>query len=549
MDLRLIIAVLLWIMVFSVALYPVFKAGEFTEKHWVRSFLVFCVLLAVALPAWRWRSLMYNGEINVDEGSEISKGLKYLYDPIPWRSVDGITCGPLSTWVILWAPLLGLKLSYFTIRITGILLIFCSGVGVSLSLKEIVGRRFSMIAVLPALTLFLTTLNFDFVTCALEYLPVALSSWAIYFTLSYYGSQKCMKPFLVGLLTGAMPFTKLQSAPSAVFIFLICGGLVFLKKQTQKKEMWKDWVFLALGGVTVPILVLVPVIYAGMWSAFLNFYIFCGVTYKSQAQGGSAVDFILKGNPDFGFYLVAMSVGAALLLLFVRKSLRVQEWVIGLMVYLAYCGILVFSVFRSGFNFPHYLIFLVMPTVLLFGWLLRGMLSLEDPSVLHRHRKIAGAILGAVLFLQGVNAAQEYGRNPMLLKNWGVEQNAVVPVLLRYAKPGDSMAIWGWANKLHAFTGIRPATRFIGTTYVTDPSPNYNRHRELFLEDLKKDNPKLFVDAIDEFRWPTWPPGALARHDMLPELAEWVRRNYTLVADVQTAPNRLPVRIYLRKES
>jgi hypothetical protein len=36
---------------------------------------------------------------------------------------------------------------------------------------------------------------------------------------------------------------------------------------------------------------------------------------------------------------------------------------------------------------------------------------------------------------------------------------------------------------------------------------------------------------------------------MLPELAAWIREEYQLVADVQTAPNRLPVRIYVRKNS
>ncbi len=100
----------------------------------------------------------------------------------------------------------------------------------------------------------------------------------------------------------------------------------------------------------------------------------------------------------------------------------------------------------------------------------------------------------------------------------------MVPTLLKLSQPGDSMAIGRWCNKLHAFPGLRPSTRFIGTSYVTDPSPHYSRHRELFLQELRKVRPKLFLDAIDEFRWPTWPAGASASHTTIPELAEWVAK-------------------------
>ena len=85
--------------------------------------------------------------------------------------------------------------------------------------------------------------------------------------------------------------------------------------------------------------------------------------------------------------------------------------------------------------------------------------------------------------------------NPFYLKNCGEEKNGVVPTLLKLSQPRDSMAVWGWCNKLHAFSGLRPSTRFIGTSYVTDPSPHYNRHRELFLQELRKVRPKLFLDV------------------------------------------------------
>jgi hypothetical protein len=548
MDSRLIIAVCSVLVLGWIAVYPVLKKGSLTRAQWWVCSLGFFIVLGMALPAWRWRSLMYNGEINVDEGTGVAMGLKYLYDPIPWRSVDGITCGPLSTWVTLWPPLIGHKLSYFSFRVTGLFLIFAAQAGVTLSLREIVGRRFALMAGLPALMLLLTSLNFDFVCFALEYLPMAMSVWAIFLILSYYRSQHWMKVLLIGTITGAMPFSKLQSAPSAIVLFLISAGIVFVCQSKSNGKRINDWLWLAVGGLLVPTLILVPVIMAGAWLEFLNFYLFCGASYKSQATSASAVEFLLRGNGDFAVYLVAVLVASGLFCLFLGKKRALLYWGIGFIALAGYSVVLLFSVLRSGFNFPHYLLLLVMPLVLILGWALRALLFVAKNVPPERRRIIGGVILGGVLVMQAGNIVLEYSKSPQLLRDWGTESNPVVPILLRYSKPGDSMAVWGWANKLHAFTGLRPATRFVGTSYVTDPSPNYNRHRELFLVDIKKDRPKLFVDAVDEFRWPTWPPGAQARHDMLPELSAWVRREYKLVADVQTAPNKLPVRVYVRNE-
>jgi hypothetical protein len=212
--------------------------------------------------------------------------------------------------------------------------------------------------------------------------------------------------------------------------------------------------------------------------------------------------------------------------------------------------VMLFSVFRSGFCFPHYLLLLVFPLCFAMAWGLKGMLELAAPSYREElTRRIALSSILLMLAAQSVFAGVIYSNNTQFLRDWGKETNPITPIVLKYANPGDSMAIWGWYNKLHAFSGIRPATRFIGTSYVTDPSPNYNRHRELFLSDIMKEKPRLFVDAVDEFRWPTWPPGAQARHDMIPELSQWIRREYSLVADVRTAPDKLPIRIYVRKDA
>jgi hypothetical protein len=297
----------------------------------------------------------------------------------------------------------------------------------------------------------------------------------------------------------------------------------------------------------------VPVALAGAWPEFLNFYLLCGATYENKTSQIPPLLFLLRGSSDFGVYFVSTLLTGILGALFVRNSKSksaLQEWFVGVILFVFYLLLMLFSVFRSGFCFPHYLLLLIFPLSLLMAWGMKGMLEL-GPSSIHAGltRRITLFSVLTVLTAQSLIAGVIYSGNSQFLRDWGTETNPIVPILLKYAKPGDSMAIWGWYNKLHAFSGIRPATRFIGTSYVTDPSDNYKRHRELFVSDIMKEKPRLFVDAVDEFRWPTWPPGAQARHDMIPDLSQWIRREYTLVADVQTAPQRLPVRIYVRKDS
>jgi hypothetical protein len=356
----------------------------------------------------------------------------------------------------------------------------------------------------------------------------------------------------VGLITGAMPFTKLQASLVAVFMFFVCLVVTVRNLRSKQEKLIIPLLWLCLGGALVPVSILLPVKLAGAWSEFLNFYLLCGTTYKSQSAQPGPLVFLLKADYGFGIYFSFTLLIALAGAVFIRPSRSkgaLRDWGGGLLMFITLLSITLYSVFRSGFGFPHYLLLLIFPLCFLMAWGLKDIQrsNISDFRESGRVKFVTGSIIFMIL-TQNIFTISQYLHEPRLLSNWGQEINPVVPVLLKFAGPGDSMAVWGWNNKLHAFTGIRPATRFIGTSYVTDPSPNYNRHRELFLSDVKADKPRLFVDAIDEFRWPTWPPGAQAQHEMIPELAEWVRSEYRLVAAGSTAPNRLPIRVYVRKE-
>ena len=110
------------------------------------------------------------------------------------------------------------------------------------------------------------------------------------------------------------------------------------------------------------------------------------------------------------------------------------------------------------------------------------------------------------------------------------------------------MFVWGWAPKFHVLTGIPPATRFTSNGLLTASGDLPERYRRRLREDLEKAKPKLILDATEEFRWPTWPPGLMAGHQAVPELAELVFRNYRQVKRFDVRPGGQPFMIFERKQ-
>lgn len=608
MDLRLSAALLVWIFLAGTAVFPLLRKGPVSRAVWTTTFVVFAATLAVALPLWRLRSLLYNGEINVDESQILSQALKYLADPLPWRSVVGGSSGPLNTWILLWAPLFGLKLGYLTARITSLLCVFTTLIGCVLALREIAGARLALLLTLPAASLLLSTLNFDFVHFSSEQFPATLCAWTVYLLVKQRHSLSRFRAFLVGLLAGSFPFTKLQVAPAGILLFLL-GAVLILKAHTGSPNHKRSALLSqCLGGLTVPTLILGPVALAGAWGEFMDFYIRYGLSYANPGPSIPALDFLFKSVPDFSAFLTVLVTASAgfILLQSLRrpKAFFSPANLLEGAAFLSVFGIHLYGVLRAGFGFPHYLMLLVVPATLACGWFFSGLLpdpapaQLQDPAgspttpesetkpvskattdskesrakAAHPAKRMkslehapspaildlgaadsrlkSGLAAGAVLLLlfQFRSTATIYSQNERLLASWGQEPAPIADALVKIAKPGDSMFIWGWYAKLHVFSQLRPATRFAVSSPSADQQPETDPAIRTLLSDLRKARPEFFVDASDEFVFPGKALGSQARHHSLPELSRLVLSEYTLIGSHQTHPARRPVLIY-RKNS
>ncbi len=569
MDVRLTVACLLLGLLIAGAFYPLFRRREWEGRLWACWLSGFIILMGVGIVVWRWRSLTYNGEINVDESQVLSQAMRYMLDPLPWRSVDGGSSGPLNTWALLWAPLVGLKLDYLAARLTGVFCVWATFGALALAMVELVGRRWALALLMPAMCFVFTTTNLDFAFFSSEQLPSAISACVVYLIFRQWRTHRFWAGYLIGFLTGALPFCKIQTGPAALLLFGAAAWSAIARLGRTKTAL-KALVWMALGGITVPCLILVPVAAGGAWGDFMELYIRTALGYKNKGSGGRAgmAGALIFGVKEFGFLATStlvLSAGALALSWVKSRSLR---WKTGHGLCLAgavlYLAVTTYCVLRSGYPFPHYLTLLIVPGVVLLGMSFCPLLSLSQPkpgnvsikaplpSSLLSRRPVAAvwALCLAVLLQTGV-AVDEIYRNKQFIANWG---NGALPIgewIRGQVKPGDTLAVWGWAPKFNVMSQVPPATRFSQCIFLLDPAaPESMRQVFLsrFIADLGKSKPRLFLDAPDEFIWPEYPHGVAARHFGVKAVSDFVREHYSLVGNIPSPPGKVPIMVYRLKE-
>ncbi len=562
MDLRLGISFLLYVMVFGLALAPVLGHRRLPAHRWKWVCALFLGVLAAAFVAWRWRSLSYNGEVNVDESQLLSQAMRYRLDPIPWRSVDGGSSGPLNTWVVLWAPLVGLKLDYLAARITSVLCFWSMFVGLALALREMVGRRWALLLLLPAATFLLLTTNLDFAFFSSEQLPAALMAWVVYLLAVQLRSPSPWPAYGIGLLTGALPFCKIQVGPLGVLLYIIAAGAVIWARGGWRPAA-RTLLLQAAGGLTVPLLILIPVALGGAWGDFFEFYIRTYLGYKNKTAALpmlSATDFIF-GEKVFGSLATVHLVVAGFALVYdmvrglpVLRESRNQAVLGASFVFL---GLAVWSVLRSGYPFPHYLMLLIVPGVVFLAASFRcyaqdgvgGEGSGEEAARAGEQWVITGVC--GVFLIQILSSVGGLQQNKQLLANWGSGLHPMGEVIKSQIQPGDTIVIWGWAPKFNVMSQTPPAVRFSQSMFLLDPATTDEAKKPFlarFMDDLRKSRPRLFIDAPDEFMWPSYPHGSAGRHFAVPEVSEFVRANYTAIGTVPSPPGKAPILVYRRKD-
>lgn len=489
----------------------------------------------------RWPALIFPRELSVDESQLLAGAHALAHDPVFWRSVNGGTAGPLdfyalwpAGWVFGWD-------SYLTARVTALLLLATTLLLVHQVLARVTGRTIARAASLAALALEALTHATDFQHYSTELVPMSLIAGAVYAATRRWSGGGIGWGALGGLLLGAVPFAKLQPVPLAA-----AGGLAWLWVELRTDTRRPAAALVV--GATIPAAIFASMLtVAGEWPTFWESYVVFNFQYASaggESTGQTLVGMLSQAWRWDPLLVGAGAAGAVWLALLIRlrgiaaRPLRVLTWAA-----FGGCALALVCIVSPKRAYLHYWQLLVVPGTLLLGALIARVLASAEPSRARGENRLAAALTVAFTILLLGNRAAYPNLFVGELASFQAQPHPALALRVRaLAHPGETLAVWGRADRLYVETGLRQATRESHTAQGIEPGPGRARFRERYLADFNQSKPTWFIDVVGpqsaQFKDP-----ALAHDRTFPELAGVVRAEYRLVEEFEQA------RIYQRLDS
>ncbi|RAJ97776.1 hypothetical protein LX87_02681 [Larkinella arboricola] len=522
-----------------------FIASDFRHRlsRWQQLGLL--VVLVGLLVTNRLLLLFFNRELNPDESQMLSQAITLWHHPVYWRSTDGATMGPLSSYFASIPAYWGSALDYLAIRRTGFLCLLVSVITGYFTLENFFRPRTARLALLPGVAFLAFAYQLDFLHATNEQLSLALLGLAFWQYSRLWKRQSFDSVsglFVLGFICSLVPFAKLQGAPPALVIAAAALiGLLGLRKRLDPAQFWVAFGGLLAGGLAFPLLVVFLTWQFEVFDDFLQFYLFGNLNYSA---GASFWDYLLRfpvyvyHNLDFLFFLIQ---SFALLLGWVLFS-EGRKKHNGLLIF-ALASIITagYAVIKPGNEFGHYLLYLIFPVCLLNAWLID---SLQAPF-----HTLVWVLL--ILVSIGIKSALQRGDlakeplNALRQQPFGFRTLFVsTPAreILKYARPGEDLVVWGWAPTYNIQTQMPQGVADNHTIRCMLGSPEaQSRHRARYLRNIQTSRPPVFADAVGPNSF--WLNNrATQGYENFPELKRFIDANYRYIGDVENT------RIYVRTD-
>lgn len=520
-----------------------------TPANW-RSRVFFGLGIILTFAAFRWPGWFFPSDFNPDEAQILAGAITLKRFPVYWKYVDGTTHGPLCELPLVLAGWLGAPLNYVTARAMAALLQALSVIAVWRTLRCFAIERVARLSALPALAFWVFSPSHEFIHYSSELTGVALlslASWALAraFTAPVDGRYPAWWMFGAGFALGAMPFAKLQSAPQAAA--LAVSAVIVLWQLTTVSSTARRILgrCLIVGGLVVPVVTFVFLLTYGLIDQFKFSYLLSGIDYSKAGIPLSEMPnrFLTLFVADYFFAWFFIGT-LAFVLLYARQALRAGVGV--RMAQLAgwvQLAAALACVVLPGRESPHYLHLLIIPATLLAGAVLAG--AVGRPKNAGDHTPAAWPVFVIFVALtlvpqiyQRINIAPGY---PGELARDRPTRSAAATVILREAKPADTLAMWGWEPNLYVETGLAQATREAHTALEIAATPLQSFYLNRYLRDMIQRKPRWFVDAVGSGAF-MYTDRGLYGHEMHPALEHLVASEYEFVGEFGNK------RVYRRKQ-
>lgn len=502
---------------------------------------VFAFLLLVPMFAFRWPGIFFFRPVNPDEAQFLAGAITMVARSDPWWP-DATTSGPLVVLPLTLPAMVGLAINFSTGRIVGVLLTWGISILTYLILRHVHGDRLARLLVLPLAAFMVFLLFWDFVPYCSELCPVFLCVLCVWLGATAFQQdgtvQNRWRLAACGIVLGLLPFSKFQVLPVGAAIGVALMIWIVQQPGGDLPQRIRDMLWFGAGVAGGAGIIVASLWWSGGMEDVFRSYILHGLDYAQSrnipwAESWYTLRYLTEISWGFTSFHAAM-LG---LLLLGLAGLRLADWRLMMLGWLWVCAAY-YAAVAPGRLYPHYLIFLTAPLGLLvglqFGFLVRS-------SDQHRRRQ---AILTVFLLLgfgpQLVDrAVDRHSLQKLITRN---DPRADTVRLIAAAKqPGDTLAVWGWRPEFHVDTQLPQATREAHTAGQVHEGPQRDYFRARFLADLRASRPAFFIDAVgpDGFNFQD---RAHQGHETFPALADFVRREYSLVGDPE------PYRVYIRRD-
>ena len=498
------------------------------------------LVLFLFIFAWRWPFLLVASAFNPDESQLIAGSIALTHDPVFWRSVDGTTSGPLNFYLLLPYSWFGIPLDYFTARFTGLLLIGGALFATHRALAGRFGRGVAWLAILPAAEFFATATSPDLIHYSSEHLTLFLVAVSIWL-LAKSSPAVPYRMWLASFIAGASIWAKLQALPVSVALVGWALWLAAREHELNQKPWWRRLASIVMAALAPTLLVVALAAATGQMEDLVRRYLLQNLFYVGNARplGEAIHEMSLMAAVDGRLHLLLVTTAVILLVssfyFIVRRLQPPGLFIIG--------GVLTFAAFVAVLaprrEFLHYTLLLPAPLAFWVGAALGGC-GIKLPS-----RSLNGTLFSLLIIAIGLVPVitrsvqplpEIYGR---FAYHWTHPRNGPAIIARELSNRNDSIAIWGWAPEIYVESGLTQATRDTHSTWSIVANEQRDYYRTSYLHDLRQHNPAVFIDAVG--------PGAFGfedrptqAHETFAALSNYIRENYSLVTDLQTA------RIYAR---
>lgn len=504
---------------------------------------VFCGLLLLM----RFPFIAYNKELEVDESQMLTQALSLTKYWQYWIDVDGLTQGPLVSYLLILPSWFGRPFDYTSARLVGFVLLSLTLLFTYLTVNNLFAAPVSLAVFVPT-AFFYMLVQGQFCELYNEYVVLCLLAITFWLFSILYDQPRPTYGVLLalGFVSGLVPFAKLQGVPTAL-ITLLFTALLILSKSPEKI---RSFLVLLAGGLCCPLLVLAFTLLNGSFDYFLNFYLIGNFQYS---YGGSiwqkTLNYpeFLQRSGQFSNLLISYGVLLAGALWFgIRSSFRVNT-----RSFLVWFGLLhvltgFYEAIKSGYLFSHYQQFLIVPLALLSGALWDGLYATRQVPVVKKRLILAGWVLACCLpYGIGKLVLFADSSRAVTIRLYDlcqpIQVSPISKKILTYTRPGDDLTLWGWYPAYHLETQLSQATADNITFRVLMPGPQQKSHQARFLGDLKRHRPAVFVDLVNRHSFWFLNPDVFG-HEQVAPIKTYIQTNYQHVATINDE------RLYVRKD-